>query len=85
MTRQALLAAAAAFTMIATPALAERGHSSEAATTEVAATAPTQAAPAPDAKAEKKTCRTYQNTASRMKSERLCLTREEWRKFDDEQ
>jgi hypothetical protein len=84
MTRQALLAAAAAFTMIATPALAERGHSSEAATTE-AATAPTEAAPAADAKAEKKTCRTYQNTVSRMKSERLCLTREQWRKFEEQQ
>ena len=84
MTRQALLAAAAAFTMIATPALAERGHSSEAATTE-AATAQTEAAPAADAKAEKKTCRTYQNTVSRMKSERLCLTREQWRKFEEQQ
>jgi hypothetical protein len=82
MTRQALLAAAAALTMIATPALAERGRSSEAATTE-AATAPAQASP--DAKAEKKTCRTFQNTVSRMKSERLCLTREEWRKFEDQQ
>ena len=84
MTRQALLAAAAAFTMIATPALAERGHSSEAASTETAM-APTQATPAADAKAEKKTCRTYQNTVSRMKSERLCLTKEEWRKFEDQQ
>ena len=34
---------------------------------------------------EKKTCRTYQNTVSRMKSERLCLTKEEWRKFEDQQ
>ena len=47
MTRQALLAAAAAFTMIATPALAERGHSSEAATTEAAATAQTAGLIAP--------------------------------------
>jgi len=70
--------------LIATPALAERGHSSEPATTEVAM-APTQAAPAADAKVERKTCRTYQNTVSRMKSERLCLTREEWRKFDEQQ
>jgi hypothetical protein len=84
MTRQALLAAAAAFTMIATPALAERGHSSEAATTE-AATAPTQAAPDAGTKAEKKTCRTFQNTVSRMKSERVCLTREGWRKFEEQQ
>ena len=84
MTRQALLAAAAALTMITTPALAERGRSSEAATSE-AATAPTQASPDADAKGEKKTCRTFQNTVSRMKSERLCLTREGWRKFEEQQ
>jgi hypothetical protein len=82
MTRQALLAAAA-FAMIATPALADRGRSEAAAqdTSATAAQAPTDATP----KAERKTCRTFQNTASRMKSERLCLTREEWRKFEDQQ
>ena len=37
------------------------------------------------AKDERKSCRYFDNTASRMKRERLCLTREEWRKFDEEQ
>lgn len=37
------------------------------------------------AKAERKTCRYFDNTASRMKRERLCMTREEWKKFDAEQ
>jgi hypothetical protein len=84
MTRQALLAAAAALTMIATPALADRGHASEAATSEAAATsaqASTEATP----KAERKTCRTYRYSETRVKSEKLCLTREEWRKFDEQQ
>jgi hypothetical protein len=35
--------------------------------------------------AEKKTCRTFANSASRMKSERICLTRAEWKKFEQEQ
>jgi hypothetical protein len=37
------------------------------------------------AKEERKTCRYFDNTASRMKRERLCMTREEWKKFDEEQ
>ncbi|HYE29598.1 MAG TPA: hypothetical protein VEA61_15370 [Allosphingosinicella sp.] len=37
------------------------------------------------AKDERKTCRFYDNTASRMKRERLCLTREQWKKFEAEQ
>ncbi|MEA3063868.1 MAG: hypothetical protein QOJ27_296 [Sphingomonadales bacterium] len=37
------------------------------------------------AKEERKTCRTFDNTETRMKRERLCLTREQWRKFDDAQ
>jgi hypothetical protein len=35
-------------------------------------------------KDERKTCRTFDNSASRMKRERLCLTREAWKKFDAE-
>lgn len=85
MTRQALLAAAAAITMIATPAFAERGRASEAAATSEAATAPTQASNTATPKAERKTCRTFENTVSRLKSERLCLTREGWRKFEEQQ
>jgi hypothetical protein len=34
------------------------------------------------AKSERKTCRTFDASESRMKRTRLCLTREEWRKFD---
>ena len=34
------------------------------------------------AKVEKKTCRTFQNSASRLKSTKLCLTKAEWKKFD---
>ena len=37
------------------------------------------------AKEERKSCRTFDNSASRMKRERLCLTREGWKKFDAEQ
>ena len=36
-------------------------------------------------KTEKKTCRSYQTSGTRMKPERLCLTKEEWRKFDADQ
>lgn len=37
------------------------------------------------AKQERKTCRFFDNTASRMKRERLCLTREQWKKFEEQQ
>jgi len=85
MTRTALLAAAA-FAMIATPALAADRGRPEAAASDTTATATSDQASA-DAtpKAERKTCRTFQNTASRMKAERLCLTRDEWRKFEEQQ
>ena len=33
-------------------------------------------------KAERKVCRTYENTESRMKRTRLCLTKAEWKKFE---
>jgi hypothetical protein len=36
-------------------------------------------------KEERKTCRTFDNSTSRMKRERLCLTREQWKKFNEEQ
>jgi hypothetical protein len=75
----ALIAAAA---LIATPALANKGRSA-ASTPEATAAAP-DAAPAKD-KSQEKTCRTYQASGTHMKPERLCLTKEEWRKFDDNQ
>ena len=78
MTRLALIALAA---LVATPALADKGKQETAApeATMSSAQVPT------DAKAEPKTCRTFENTASRMKSERVCLTKEGWRKFDEQQ
>ena len=36
------------------------------------------------AKSERKTCRTFDRTESRMKRDKLCLTREQWKKFQDE-
>ena len=36
------------------------------------------------AKDERKSCRYFDNSASRMKRERLCLTREQWKKFEDQ-
>ncbi|MFN3389524.1 MAG: hypothetical protein ACK40O_11390 [Allosphingosinicella sp.] len=56
----------------AAPAGASSGTKSDAAQT--------QEAEAP--KAEKKICKTYENTASRMKATKLCLTKAEWKKFD---
>ncbi|MEA3009388.1 MAG: hypothetical protein QOJ91_1080 [Sphingomonadales bacterium] len=37
------------------------------------------------AQAPRKTCRTFQNTVSRVKATKLCLTRAEWKKFEAEQ
>ena len=37
------------------------------------------------AKEERKSCRLFDNTTSRMKRERVCLTREQWKKFDEDQ
>ena len=34
-------------------------------------------------KGERKTCRMFDNTATRLKRERLCLTREQWKKFEE--
>ncbi|MGZ8286971.1 MAG: hypothetical protein ACXW27_06705 [Allosphingosinicella sp.] len=33
----------------------------------------------------KKICRTFKNTVSRMKAEKVCLTRAEWKKVEQEQ
>ncbi|HEX5181514.1 MAG TPA: hypothetical protein VFW19_00040 [Allosphingosinicella sp.] len=76
MKRIALIALAA---MIATPALASKGRSQTAPPDATASSEQTASAD----KTERKTCRTYQTTGSHAKPERLCMTREEWRKFDD--
>jgi hypothetical protein len=39
----------------------------------------------PGEKVERRTCRTFPNSATRMKREKLCLTRAEWKKFQNEQ
>jgi hypothetical protein len=33
---------------------------------------------------ERKICKRFDNSASRLRSERLCLTKAEWKKFDDQ-
>jgi hypothetical protein len=83
MKRTLLIAPAALLALFATPALADRGRSEAAASEAAAQTA--DATPDGKAKAEPKICKTFQNTASRLKAERLCLTKDEWRKFDDAQ
>jgi hypothetical protein len=67
--------------LIATPALADRTHSPD--TADQAASAPANATAG--GKEERKICRRFENTASRMKAETLCMTKEEWRKYQDEQ
>ncbi|HEY1604267.1 MAG TPA: hypothetical protein VGF77_01565 [Allosphingosinicella sp.] len=77
MKRIAIIALAA---LIATPAMANKGRS---AATSMDAAAASQQADGTKDKGPQKTCRTYQTTGSHAKPERLCMTREEWRKFDD--
>ena len=75
MSMKLILASAAALALAAgTPAVAAKGSQGD------------QVAGASDVKAkgERKICRTYDASESRMKRTKLCLTREEWRKFDDE-
>jgi hypothetical protein len=38
-----------------------------------------------DSKAERKICKFIDATESRMKRERLCFTKADWKKFDEEQ
>jgi hypothetical protein len=71
-----IFASTAALALIAgAPAYAAKNESARAL---AAADAGTKA------KDQRKTCRFFDNTASRLKRERLCLTREEWRKFEQD-
>ena len=71
-----IFTSAAAIAMVAgTPAVAAKG--SQAAQAAAASTA--------QAGGERKTCRYIDNTESRTKRERLCFTKEEWKKFDKAQ
>jgi hypothetical protein len=74
-----IFASTAALALIAgAPAYAAKNESARAL---AAADAGTGA----KAKEERKTCRYFDNTASRMKRERLCFTREQWKKFEEQQ
>jgi hypothetical protein len=77
-----IFASTAALVLVAgAPAHAARDQAERASATDSADGVAAGAA----AKEERKTCRTYANSASRMKRERLCLTRQQWKKFDAEQ
>jgi len=68
-----IFASAAALAMVAgTPAFAAKGSGQPSA----------EAGGGEKAKAERKKCRTFENSAMRTKRERLCLTAAEWKKFD---
>ena len=74
-----MFASAAALAMVAgTPAFAAKDNQGEQAS------ASTGGSESAEAKAERKICKTFDATESRMKQTRLCLTREQWKKFDDE-
>jgi hypothetical protein len=71
-----IFASAAALAMVAgTPAFAAKSQNPQVAASD---------AGAGGAKA-KKICRTFKNTISRMKAEKVCLTRAEWKKVEAEQ
>lgn len=74
-----IFASTAALTLAAgTPAYAAKSQSERAL-------AAADGAAGARAKDERKTCRIFDNSASRMKRQRLCLTREQWKKFEAEQ
>jgi hypothetical protein len=74
-----IFASTAALALVAgAPAHAAKSQAERA----LAAAADGGAGAGAKAKNERKTCRTFDNSASRMKRERLCLTREQWKKFD---
>ena len=81
MSTKLIFASTAALALIAgAPAYAAKGEDSTRA---LAAAA--DGSVGAKAKEERKTCRYFDNTASRMKRERICLTREGWKKFDADQ
>jgi hypothetical protein len=76
-----VFASTAALAMVAaTPAFAARSQNQSQNPQVVASESGGGGAQAP-----RKTCRTFQNTVSRVKAEKLCLTRAEWKKFEAEQ
>ncbi|MFL6843989.1 MAG: hypothetical protein ACJ8ER_03815 [Allosphingosinicella sp.] len=74
-----ILASTAALALVAgSPAFAARAQSEQAS----AAGTDNAAGDSGKAKGERKTCRTFIGSDSRMKRDRLCLTRAEWKKFE---
>ena len=72
-----ILASAAALAMVAgTPAFAAKNQNQQVAASDSGGGGGVK---------EKKICRTFQNTVSRVKRERMCLTRAEWKKYQDSQ
>ena len=65
-----------------TPAFAAKSQNQSR---QVAAAYDAAASGGAKAKAERKKCRTFENTAMRTKRERLCLTAAEWKKFEEAQ
>jgi hypothetical protein len=84
MTRLFASAAVAAL-IVAAPASAER---TPVVAANAAATAEGGSAAAVESdkdKAGRKICKTFEYSASRLKREKLCLTRDEWKKFEADQ
>ncbi|HEX8572738.1 MAG TPA: hypothetical protein VF759_08300 [Allosphingosinicella sp.] len=74
-----MFASAAALALVAaTPAYAAKSQDRQSAESDGGAAGA-------KAKGDRKTCRLFDNSVSRMKRERLCMTREQWKKFDEEQ
>jgi hypothetical protein len=80
-----LVSAAVAALIAATPASAERTPVEAANAAAATVDAGNPAAAADKDKGERKICKTYEYSASRLKREKLCLTRDEWKKFEADQ
>ena len=75
-----IFASTAALAMVAgTPAFAAKNQNQQVAA------ADSGGGGAVKAKEDRKICRLIDSTESRMKRQRLCYTKAEWRKFEDEQ
>jgi hypothetical protein len=70
-----ILASAAALALAAgTPAFAAKSQSQQLAASDAGG----------GGEQARKICRRFKNTVSRMKAEKVCLTRAEWKKFEAE-
>jgi hypothetical protein len=76
-----IFTSAAALAMVAgTPAFAAKSQSQQQS-----ALSDSNGGAGVEAKADRKICKFIDATESRMKRERLCFTKAEWRKFEDAQ